>query len=397
LTIPKTIMSMNNFPTIPSADKPYVKENSFNSFIRIKQRSSPEAQIQRGLNAIHSAQTVDKDPLLAEIKSCLSGNLATYKPEELISELNCDEMSTISQQNIIRYLKGRYRYNFYPKLNRLHEFPPYLQIELSSACNYRCKFCFQTDSKLSKKSSGHIGTMNIETFRRVVDLAAGNVDFVSMASRGEPLLCKQLPEAFKYMDDKFLCAKMNTNASMLTEEKCHTILSSGLHTLVFSADASEPGLYAELRVNGSLQRVYSNIGQFNAIRAKYYPDSKLITRVSGVLFSEKQSFESLVDFWSPLVDQISMVRFCAWNDTYNLPANHITEPCTELWRRMYVWFDGTVNPCEADYLSNLSVGSIYNVGSLSELWQNASYDGLRRHHLSQMRSCLTPCKGCTIS
>ena len=98
-----------------------------------------------------------------------------------------------------------------------------------------------------------------------------------------------------------------------------------------------------------------------------------------------------------LENAISMVRFCAWNDTYNLAANHIADPCTELWRRMYVWFDGVANPCEADYLSNLSVGSIYDVESLSELWQNDSYQRLRAQHLSQMRSCLTPCRGCTIS
>ena len=57
----------------------------------------------------------------------------------------------------------------------------------------------------------------------------------------------------KYTAGKFLNLKINTNASLLNEEKIHAILSSGVKTLVFSADAADPELYKKLRVNGSLE------------------------------------------------------------------------------------------------------------------------------------------------
>ena len=50
-----------------------------------------------------------------------------------------------------------------------------------------------------------------------------------------------------YTNDKFLNLKINTNASLLNENKIHAILSSGVKTLVFSADAADEKLYAKLR------------------------------------------------------------------------------------------------------------------------------------------------------
>ena len=57
----------------------------------------------------------------------------------------------------------------------------------------------------------------------------------------------------QYMRDKFIGLKINTNASRLTEEKCHAILQSNASTIVFSADAAtEP--CTVLRVNGKLNK-----------------------------------------------------------------------------------------------------------------------------------------------
>ena len=46
---------------------------------------------------------------------------------------------------LARYLCARYRYDFYPKQQILDEYPPCVQIEPTSICNFRCVFCFQTE------------------------------------------------------------------------------------------------------------------------------------------------------------------------------------------------------------------------------------------------------------
>src|SRR5207247_4422898 len=63
-------------------------------------------------------------------------------------------------------------------------------------------------------------------------------------SRGEPLACPLIKEMLSYLRGKFLALKMNTNASLLDEVKCHAILASEMNTLVFSADAAAEPAYS---------------------------------------------------------------------------------------------------------------------------------------------------------
>ena len=135
--------------------------------------------------------------------------------------------------------------------------------------------------------------MKLETFKLLVDQAEGNIEFVSLASRGEPLLCPYIKEMLAYTRDKFLNLKINTNASVLDERMSHSILTSGVKTLVFSADAADENLYSKLRVNGKLAKILANIKQFQEIRIKNYPKSKIITRVSGVKISNQQNLDDM--------------------------------------------------------------------------------------------------------
>ena len=76
------------------------------------------------------------------------------------------EIQTLEVKNILLIiLIHRYRYEIYPQLKVKDDYPPYLQIEPTSICNYRCVFCYQTDNTFNKRSQGHMGHMNFETFK----------------------------------------------------------------------------------------------------------------------------------------------------------------------------------------------------------------------------------------
>ena len=161
-----------------------------------------------------------------------------------------------------------------------------------------------------------MGTMQLKTFKKIIDEVEGKVQFVTLASRGEPLVSKDINEMLKYTAGKFLNLKINTNASLLNEEKIHAILSSGVKTLVFSADAADPELYKKLRVNGSLETTLKNIKLFNQIKDKLYSKNKIITRVSGVKFSKEQNFDNMMSLWGELVDQVAFVDYNPWENSY---------------------------------------------------------------------------------
>ena len=337
-----------------------------------------------------------KDVIGRACRDILSDSEVTGNPPAFSLHSNVvEEISRISDKDLPRYIFYRYRYEIYPQLFELDEFPPCLQIEPTSACNYRCVFCYQIDKEFTKKSNGHIGIMSLETFKQLIDQAEGHCEAVTLASRGEPFLNPYIKEMLRYISGKFLALKMNTNASLLDEEKCHAILESGVKTLVFSADAASEPTYGQLRVRGRLERVLERIKMFSDIRAKHYPSSPIITRVSGVKVDATPNIEEMEKFWGELVDQVAFVNYNPWESTYERPINQITAPCSELWLRMFVWWDGTVNPCENDYRSSLAVGNCSKL-NLSQLWRSEPYEFLREQHLSKKRSTCSPCRQCPV-
>ena len=250
-------------------------------------------------------------------------------------------------------------------------------------------------SAFTTKNSGHMGTMSLETFQRLIDQAEGHGEAVTLASRGEPLLCPDIEEMLAYVRGKFLALKLNTNAWRLDERRAHAILQAEPNTVVFSADAASEPAYSQLRVGGNLECVRKNIERFRDLRATQYPRSRTITRVSGVQVPATPRMEEMETFWGALVDQVAFVKYNPWENTYERPLNEITTPCSDLWRRMFVWWDGTVNPCDVDYKSTLAVGNA-NDDSLSCLWTGETYTALRATHLARRRSATSPCNRCTV-
>ena len=317
------------------------------------------------------------------------------EPEYRLRPHVIEELKHVADSELPRYLFYRYRYDVFPVTRELDAFPPCVQIEPTSICNYRCVFCYQTDRSFTQGRHGHMGQMPLETFKSVVDEIEGEVEAVTLASRGEPLMCKDIDGMLAYAAGKFLALKINTNAWYLDERRAHAVLAAEPNTLVFSADAADAELYAKLRVNGKLERVLENVRRFADIKAKHYPQSRTITRVSGVQFSKEQDFQKVERFWRDYVDQVAFVDYNPWENAYDAPANALVAPCSDLWRRVFVWWDGRMNPCDVDYKSQLSPGKVGET-DLSALWRGESYSALRDSHLSGQRQGLTPCKGCVL-
>lgn len=371
-----------------------------NSFVGIRQRRESRDAGERiaGLRARLPALDIDAERRRVLGLACdeLDGSTPQPAAERFTLHANViEEIARLSDDELPRYLFYRYRYDVYPQRRLLDDFPPCLQVEPASVCNYRCVFCYQTDATFTRKASGQMGLMTLDTFKRVIDQAEGQCEAVTLASRGEPLMCRDIAAMVRYAAGKFLAFKINTNAWYLDEAKCHAILEAGVNTLVFSADAAVEPTYSRLRVNGNLERVTANVRLFKDIRDRHYPNSRTITRVSGVNVPGTGDLDEMERFWGELVDQVAFVTYQAWENTYERPISTLATPCSDLWRRMFVWWDGTVNPCDVDYKSTLAVGSMKTDG-LSALWRGSAYQQLRDAHSGGGRPTLGPCSRCTF-
>lgn len=375
----------------------FVKSYSFEHF-----KVFDEIEKQQIISKIKNARNeIDKNYKLSKYKKKIVkkaiNDLINFENKDIQFKLRDNtiaELESLDEDKILEYIFHRYRYEVFPVTKEIDNFPPCLQIEPSSVCNFRCIFCFETDKSFTNKKNGFMGTMEVENFKKIIDRASGNVQFLTLASRGEPLVAKSISKMLHYTSGKFLNLKLNTNASLLNEKICHSILSDTVGTLVISADAAEKEEYSKIRVNGNLDKIVKNLEMFNKIKEKHYKKSKIITRVSGVNFSKDQDFNKMLSFWNKYVQQIVFVKYNPWENSYNAPETNIVEPCSDLWRRMFIWWDNKANPCDVDYKSKLKVGEFKD--NLTDIWRSDEYEKLRTEHKKGLRKNFNPCKSCTV-
>jgi len=306
------------------------------------------------------------------------------------------ELDKLNPEYFPRYLIYRYKYNKYSELKILDDYPPCIQIEPTSICNFRCVMCYQIDKSFSSKSNGFMGYMNFDIFKKVIDEVEGNLEAVTFASRGEPTLSKDLEKMLKYCENKFLALKLNTNASLLNEKLIHSLLSSDLQTIVFSIDEKNKENYEKIRVNSKFEKILKNLELFNKIRNTHYKKDKKIVRITGVKINKKQNLEEMKNQWKDFADITAFTNYSPWESSYENKINDIITACSELFQRIFVWWNGKVNPCDYDYKSILSKWNVKQK-TIKEIWNSDYYNLIIKRHLEKQRSMIEPCKRCPIT
>ena len=299
---------------------------------------------------------------------------------------------------IIKYIIFRYKFYIAGKNKINLGYPPYLLIEPVSTCNLRCPFCFQTDKSFTKKP--FMGVIDFDFFKKIIDQADElETGAVTIASRGEPTMHKQFIEMLEYINQKenIFEVKTNTNGTYLTEKMCHAIFKNNVTQIVISSDHYIKKDYERLRLGSNFEKVVKNVDMLFNIRKKFYPDSLTEIRISGIDNERNLDRKKFKNFWIKRCDHVTAsFPLERWNTYENEVLPNIKDPCENLWDRMYVWFDGKVNPCDADYKSYLSYGSAkeYN---LKELWNNKVISKTREQHTKKNRNEINPCDRCGVT
>jgi wyosine [tRNA(Phe)-imidazoG37] synthetase (radical SAM superfamily) len=296
----------------------------------------------------------------------------------------------------VKYLIYRYKFAEFPQKKIVDEFPIVIAIEPTSWCNIHCAMCFQADRNFftNKKEMGFI---DFGFYCRLIDEVADNQPCsLVLASRGEPLLHKKFTEMVAYATKKeIIDVKINTNATILTESKVRELLSAEPTTIVFSVDAGNKKEFEEIRQGANFDTVVKNIRMFNEIRKKEFSHSKTRTRISMTVFRKSQDSKEAENLWANMVDEFAIHSADYRLDVYDHPPlPNETRPCNILWERLYVWWNGIVNPCDTDYKSCLSLGTIKDGGSIKSMWLGEKMQKLRADNLAGKKNHFYPCGQC---
>lgn len=298
----------------------------------------------------------------------------------------------LEKYKILKYILYRYVFKEYPRKKISTKFPVYILIEPVSSCNLKCGMCFQSDATFIKKE--FMGKMNIDLYKKIIDEATANgTCAITFGSRGEPTIHPQIIEIIDYTKGKFLDVKLITNATKLSDELIHKIFLCGINQVSFSIDSEDKKTYEEIRKFSNFDLVLKNVKRYNEIK-KEYKNNNTITRVSGVQVSDKQDPKKFHKFWSQFSDEVVFKKaFERWNTYENKPHEELTSACLLPWERMYIWYDGKVNPCDADYKSKLSYGDV-SKNSIKQIWNSKKFNDFKQKHLKGLRNSLMPCDRC---
>ena len=121
--------------------------------------------------------------------------------------------------------------------------PKWIAWEITRRCNLRCVHC-RSSSELEAK--GH-PDFSLEEAFRIIDDIVSYAQPVVVLSGGEPLIRKDVFEIAKYGNEKGLRMCLATNGTLVNDEICEKIKSSGIRIVSLSLDGSNAAVHDDFR------------------------------------------------------------------------------------------------------------------------------------------------------
>lgn len=272
--------------------------------------------------------------------------------------------------------------------NKAAKFPYIVDIELTNYCNLKCAFCGQ------QNMTRHKGFMSKETFTKVVDECAEYGTPIRLIRWGEPFLHRDIISFCRYAKGKGLPVHITTNG-LLIGDKIRDMVDLGLDSIIFSFQGATKEGYAQMRGDG-YDKLKLNI--LKLAWARKYDEKPTITVTSTMTNETDKEIESFKEFWGEIVDrvQVGKTNLSRVENKFKdkETIEHVYKPCTEVWQKLSVDWDGKVSCCCSDWDNFMTVGDI-NKSSLKDIWDNSEDLKIFRKMLKEMKhKSLTMCSVC---
>jgi len=287
------------------------------------------------------------------------------------------------------------------------ETPFSVEIDVCSACNFSCAFCFHGDKEEVRRSGVRFGRMKMELFEKILrDLQQfpEKIKKVRLFEFGEPLLHLDLPAMIGATRDAEVAEhiEITTNGTLLTEELNLQLVEAGLSQINISVSGVTEARYRE--VSGYRLSMDAFVGTLTHLyehRASCRMYIKLADDGSLTAHDEQEFYRLFGD----CCDEIFIERLSPiWRDTeINDDLECAVGPygqtlayknvCPLIFTRMVINPDGVVVACCVDWKRQYVIGDLA-VQSACDIWNGPDLRALQIRHLRGEREQVDLCRGC---
>uniref|UniRef100_A0A6M3IT37 Putative iron-sulfur cluster-binding domain contining protein n=1 Tax=viral metagenome TaxID=1070528 RepID=A0A6M3IT37_9ZZZZ len=273
---------------------------------------------------------------------------------------------------------------------------PYsVHIDPCSYCNFKCKFCFQ-----SQKDKPEQGIMDWFVFLKILTQLKGfpeKIKKIKIGLHGEPLL---YPDILKMILSIELYKITNTielftNGYFLEPTLNKNLITSGLDRINISIEGLDSKQYKEMAgVKVYMGRFIKNIKHLYDNRGKCKIYIKTITQDKNRFYDmfgdicDEIFVENAVPQWpgigNPKLPEVGM---------YGQPIKQWKEVCPFPFMYLHYNWDGTVSPCTLDWGHKIIIGNA-NKESAVEIWNGQKLKDLRIKMLEGKRGEIPFCDKC---
>lgn len=268
---------------------------------------------------------------------------------------------------------------------------PYsVHIDPCSLCNFKCKFCFQSQPEKPKQ-----GFMTLSLYKKIIDdicIFPDRIKKVKLGLHGEPTLNRDLKEMIYYLKQKnrIDIIELFTNGYLATP----TLIKAGLDRINISIEGLDSKQYKEMtgskiymgRFIRDIRHLYKNRGKCKIYIKTINQDKERFYNMFGDICDEI-FVENIVPQWSGIGGEFPKIGM------YGQPIKQWKEVCPFPFMYLHYNWDGSVSPCTLDWGHKVIIGDA-NKESALEIWNGQKLKDLKDKMLKGKRLEIPFCDKC---
>ncbi len=279
-------------------------------------------------------------------------------------------------------------------------------IEMTNACNFRCRICPQAHRGGTAGTSAPyyrpVGYMSPEVWQRSVEESRRVAHSVTLSFFGEQLVHPRYRELVQDLEDRPFRVEQGSNGGLITRDVMQTWIDLRFDRVRISLDAGEGRVFDETRPGPMKDLDGLSVGDADRLSAledklRYWfgrPDHRPTRLVFVKSSFNRDQREKFIERWRPLLgpeDHLLLKRVITYGG--KIADDQVRPHRCNVWQVGYFTIDwrGETSPCNLDTNMDLRLGNIMD-SSIDEL-----ITGERALFLRKRTGCgssLAPCRWC---